>query len=193
MRDVIKNVVRAVGILFFVGIFISKDFRVALGNLLNPVLNPLYYELGFLITVIILAVITGLYSTIIQKLTVDYKRLKDIQKRVMDFNKEYTEALKKNNQEKLKRLEAKKEEIKMLQGELFSMQFNPMFYTVVVTIPIFMWLYNISHLNPTVTVPFAGKIHVAHLYLIFPWWIWWYMFNSIAFGQVMRKILKVGF
>ncbi len=193
MREVAKNIVRAIGILFFVGIFISKDFRVALGNLLSPILDPIYSQLGFLITVIILAVITGFYSTLIQKLTVDYKRLKEIQTKVMNFNKEYTEALKKNNQEKLKRLEAQKEEIQKLQGELFGMQFNPMFYTVVVTIPIFMWLYNISHLNPTVIVPFAGEIHVSHFYLIFPWWIWWYMFNSIAFGQVMRKMLKVGF
>ncbi len=192
MKGVLKNIVRAIGIVFFFGIFISNDFRIALGELLSPVLDPLYYQIGYLLTVIVLSIITGLYSTIIQKLTVDYRRLKEIQKVVMEFNKEYAEALKKNNQEKLKRLETKKNEVQKMQSELFSMQFNPMFYTVVVTIPILMWLYKISHLNPTVIVPFAGEIHVGQFYLIFPWWIWWYMFNSIAFGQIIRKVLKVG-
>lgn len=192
MKGVLKNIIRAIGIVFFFGILISHDFRTALGDLPSPLLDPLYYQTGFLVTVIILAIITGLYSTIIQKLTVDFRRLKEIQKTVMEFNKEYAEALKKNNQEKLKRLETKKREIQKMQSELFSMQFNPMFYTVVVTIPILMWLYNISNLNPAVIVPFAGEIHVGQFYLLFPWWIWWYMFNSIAFGQIMRKALKVG-
>uniref|UniRef100_A0A7C3UHS2 DUF106 domain-containing protein n=1 Tax=Geoglobus ahangari TaxID=113653 RepID=A0A7C3UHS2_9EURY len=193
MKGILKNIVRVIGIVFFFGILISEDFRIALGELLSPVLDPLYYQIGFLLTVIVLSIVTGLYSTIIQKLTVDYRRLKEIQKVVMEFNREYAEALKKNNQEKLKRLEMRKNEIQKMQSELFSMQFNPMFYTVVVTIPILMWLYKISHLNPTVIVPFAEEIHVGQFYLIFPWWIWWYMFNSIAFGQVMRKVLKVGF
>lgn len=193
MKEVLKNVVRAIGIVFFFGIFVSKDFRIALGELLSPVLDPLYHQIGFLLTVVILSIVTGLYSTIIQKLTVDYGRLKEIQKVVMEFNREYAEALKKNNKEKLKRLETRKEEVQKMQSELFGMQFNPMFYTVVVTIPILMWLYKISHLNPTVIVPFAGEIHVGQFYLIFPWWIWWYMFNSIAFGQIIRKALKVGF
>ncbi|WP_457591280.1 DUF106 domain-containing protein [Geoglobus sp.] len=192
MKDILKNFLRALGITIFIGIFVSHDFRTALGNVLSPVLDPLYAKVGVLYTVMVLAFITAGYSTLIQKLTVDYKRLKEIQQKVMEFNKEYSEAVKKNNQEKLKRLEKEREEVMRLQSQLMSMQFDPMFYTVVVTIPIFMWMYHISTLNPVVNVPFAGEIHVGQFYLIFPWWIWWYMFNSIAFGQIVRKILKVG-
>jgi len=192
MKRILRNVFRALGITIFIGIFISHDFRTFLGDSLAPFLDPVYGEVGVLYTIMILSIITAGYSTIIQKLTVDYKRLKEIQQRVMEFNKEYAEALKKNNQEKLKRLEPQKEEIGKLQSELMSMQFDPMFYTVVVTIPIFMWLYRISTFNPTVVVPFGGEIHAGNFYFIFPWWIWWYMFNSITFGQIIRKILKVG-
>jgi len=192
MKDIARNFLRALGITIFLGIFISHDFRTFLGNILSPFLDPLYQSLGVLYTIMILSVITAGYSTLIQKLTVDYKKLKEIQQRVMNFQKEYNDALKKNNKEKLKRLEQEKEEVMSLQSKLMSMQFDPMFYTVVVTIPIFMWMYRISTFNPTVTVPFAGVIHVGQFYLIFPWWIWWYMFNSVAFGQIVRKFLKVG-
>ncbi|MBE8539757.1 EMC3/TMCO1 family protein [Geoglobus acetivorans] len=192
MKDVLKNFLRALGITIFIGIFISHDFRVALGSVLAPFLDPMYEQLGVLYTVMILAVFTAFYSTLIQKLTVDYSKMKEIQQKVMEFQKEYSDAVKKNNQEKLKRLEKDRDEVMRLQSQLMSMQFDPMFYTVIVTIPIFMWMYKISTLNPIVNVPFAGEIHVGQFYLIFPWWIWWYMFNSIVFGQVVRKVLKVG-
>lgn len=192
MRDFFKNFLRALGITIFIGILVSHDFRIALGNLLAPILDPLYNQIGVLYTIIVLSIITAFYSSLIQKLTVDYSKLKEIQKRVIDFQKEYSDAVKKNNQEKLKRLEKEREEVMRLQSQLMSMQFDPMFYTVIVTIPIFMWMYKISTLNPAVTVPFAGEIHVGQFYLIFPWWIWWYMFNSIVFGQIIRKALRIG-
>ncbi len=192
MKDIARNFLRALGITFFIGIFISHDFRVALGNFLSPFLDPLYNDIGVLYTIMVLSVITAGYSTLIQKLTVDYKKLKEIQQRVMEFQKEYNDAVKKNNKEKLKRLEKEREEVMRLQSQLMSMQFDPMFYTVIVTIPIFMWMYRISTFNPVVVVPFAGEIHVGQFYLIFPWWVWWYMFNSIAIGQIVRKVLKVG-
>ncbi len=192
MKKFFKNFIMAWAIVMFIGVAVSGDFRKALGDLLAPALDPLLNVLPFHIVVMILAFFTGLYSTIIQKFTIDYERLKEIQQRVMSFQKEYMEAMKKNLKQKLKKLEEEQMEIQRLQGEMFSMQMTSMLFVIVVTLPIFMWMYHAASNDYTIVAPFAGKIHISQYYLIFPWWIWWYMFNSIIFGQVIRKALKVG-
>ncbi len=219
MKGVLSKIAIAIGAILFLGIIISKDFRITLGLLLDPILSPIScYK--FHITIFFLSIITATYSNVIQKYTVDYDKLKKIQKIIRDYQKEYMEALKQKNQFKLKQLEKKSEEIKKLQGEMFNMQMKPMFYTGIVTIPIFAWLWekavtsyeliygkgfggNITHELPTsylssidpklfeIVVPFAGKIHVASAF-IFPWWLWWYLLCSITIGHVVKKILKVG-
>ncbi len=192
MKRVFKSLITAIAITIFLGVALSKDFRFFLGNLLSPVLDPLLSFLPFHVVVMILAFFTGLYSAIIQKYTIDYQRLKEIQKRVMEFQKEYMDAVKKNLKQKLKKLEEEQEEIQRLQSEMFSMQMNSFIFVIIVTIPIFMWLYHAASNDYMIKAPFTGEIHISHRYLIFPWWIWWYMFNSIIFGQIIRKSLKVG-
>ncbi len=221
MKDIISKILLAIGIFMFIGIVFSKEFRIALGLFLDPILSPIScYK--FHITIFILSIITATYSNIIQKYTVDYKRLNEIQEIVRSYQKEYMEALKQKNQFKLKQLEKKSDEIKRLQSEIFNMQMKPMFYTGIVTIPIFAWLwekamtsyelvygaYNhtfgnltkelpssyISSIKPElfeVVVPFAGKIHVASAFII-PWWLWWYLLCSITIGQIIKKVLKIG-
>jgi uncharacterized membrane protein (DUF106 family) len=140
----------------------------------------------------VLAIITASYSTLIQKFTVDTKKLKEIQKKVMEFQKEYMEATKQDNKFKLKQMEEQKAEIQQMQSEMMGMQFKPMFYTMVVTLPIFMWLYALTKSeNMVITVPFSGQIHIADPVLFFPWWIVWYLLCSIAVGQIIRKLAKM--
>jgi uncharacterized membrane protein (DUF106 family) len=79
-----------------------------------------------------------------------------------------------------------------MQTEMMSMQFKPMFYTAIVTIPIFMWLWIKTQDNSIVKVPFNGEIHVADPVLIIPWWIFWYLLCSIAISQVIKKIFRLG-
>ena len=192
MKKFFKNFIMAWAIVMFIGVAFSEDFRKGLGDLLAPAFDPLLSVFPFHIVVMILAFFTGLYSTIIQKYTIDYERLKEIQQRVMSFQKEYMEAVKKNLKQKLKKLEEEQMEIQRLQGEMFSMQMTSMLFVIIVTLPIFMWMYHAAANDYTVVAPFAGKIHISQYYLIFPWWIWWYMFNSVIFGQIVRKALKVG-
>ncbi len=214
MKDVATKAAIAIGAVMFIGIIFSKDFRISLGLALDALLYPLA-QFKFHVTILVLSVITAAYSNLIQKYTIDHKRLKELQKIMKDYQKEYMEAMKQNNKFKMKQLETRQEEIKKLQAELMSMQFKPMFLTFVVTIPIFAWLwekatasYSLHHsvnvtlpaefvqsINPNlfnVTVPFAGTINVATPVLVFPWWLVWYMLCSIMFGQILKKVMKVG-
>ncbi|WP_456327662.1 DUF106 domain-containing protein [Archaeoglobus sp.] len=201
----LKNIVMLVGIAFMVGIFFPS-FRVGLAQLVDPVLHPLLSLGKIHIVIFILATFTALYSSIIQRFTVDHNFMIEAQKRISEFQKKYLKAVRENNQFLLKQLEKEKDEINRIQAELMNMNFRTMFYTVVVTIPIWVWLwyviYNVQNL-PTVypmwkvnvtshfvvTVPFAGSIHVSDSFII-PWWLFWYIICSIAVGQIFRRIIQ---
>ncbi|WP_457548745.1 DUF106 domain-containing protein [Archaeoglobus sp.] len=200
----LKNVVMFVGIAFMIGIFFPT-FRVELAQAVDPVLHPLLGLGKIHVVIFVLATFTAFYSTLIQKFTIDRKFMIEAQKKISEFQKKYLKAVKENNQFLLKQLEKEKDEINRIQAELMSMNFRTMFYTVVVTVPIWVWLwyviYDISHIGLTnvgryphvvshfmVNVPFAGTIHVSKV-LIFPWWLFWYILCSITLGQVFRRIL----
>lgn len=212
MKSFVSKVVMVFGFMLFFGIVFSSEFRIALALFLETIFLPLV-SLKFHVLVLLMAILTALYSNLIQKYTVDYQRMKQIQKKVSEYQKEYIEAVKQKNQYKLKQLEQRKEEMKILQGELMSMQFKPMSYTFIVTIPIWAWLWERAYLSYRnvkfgenilqgfhidndlfqITSPFWGTIHVNEFVAIFPWWLLWYLLCSVIFGQIFKKAMKVGF
>ncbi|MCX8172492.1 MAG: DUF106 domain-containing protein [Archaeoglobaceae archaeon] len=210
MKSLISRFLVILGFLIFFGLIFSYDFRITLAILVEWFFFPLS-NLKFYITVLIMAILTGFYSNLIQKYTVDYKRMKELQKKISEYQKGYMDAVKQRNQFKLKQLESKKEEMRVLQSELMSMQFKPMSYTFLVSIPIWAWLWEKAYLSYQnvkfgttneifnldnslffITTPFWGTIHVSEMISIFPWWILWYMLCSITVSQIIKKLMKVG-
>ncbi|MCS7131008.1 MAG: EMC3/TMCO1 family protein [Archaeoglobaceae archaeon] len=210
MKSLISKFLVILGFLILFGLIFSYEFRIALAVMVERIFFPLS-ALKFFEVVLIMSILTGFYSNLIQKYTVNHIRLKEIQKKISEYQKEYMDAVKKKNQFKLKQLESKKEEMKMLQSELMSMQFKPMSYTFIVSIPIWAWLWEKAYLSYQnvkfgvtvelfrldnslfyVTTPFWGTIHVNEMVTIFPWWLLWYLICSIMFGQLMKKLMKVG-
>ena len=204
VKQIIDGILFGLGLLFMFGVF-SSDFRLGVANAVAVVLDPLLV-FPIHIVIFILAAITATYSSIIQKYAVDMKRFKEIHQKVMAFQKEYMEAMKQNNQYKLKKLEEKKPEIQKLQGEMMGSQMRSMFYTIAVTLPIFYWLwvriYNIhSHVSSyyglkskfMVSVPFGGVIHVSDPVspLPVPWWIFWYFLCSVLLSQFVKKVFRL--
>lgn len=201
MKNAVKNVIQrfflSLGIVFLIGIVISQDFREGLAEAISPILNPLFQVFPIHVVLFLLAIFTATYTTVIQRYAIDFSRFKEVQKKVMDFQKEYMDATKKNDQARLKKLEPKREEVQKLQGEMMGMQFKPMFYSGIVTIPIIMWLWTKTNDNViSLSVPFHNaSIHVSDpilAFLPFPWWIFWYILCSILISQVEKKVLKLG-
>jgi len=204
MKDIIQKFFIVLGAMFFIGIFFPS-FRIELAEAVSPILDPLLC-LPIHVVIFLLAAFTAIYSTLIQKFTVDYKRMREIHQKVMEFQKKYMKAVKENNQFLIKQLEKQKDEINALQAELMTTNFRSMFYTVVVTIPIWVWLwyriYNIAKYGYhglysgvskfMVTVPFKGLIHVSDPVIIIPWWLFWYLLCSFFIGQIIKKVVKLG-
>jgi uncharacterized membrane protein (DUF106 family) len=170
--------------------------RVGVGHGINTAFSPAVDGLGipFFILIMILSAFTGLYSSIIQKYTIDYEKMSESQERMKEFQAEYREAQLSQDEKKIKKLEAKKDRVMKEQLEMSQEQFKPMAIILILTVPIFFWLlYRLNELQTTITMPYLGthNLHEAVIWVI-PAWMLWYMICSITLSQVIRKSLNIG-
>jgi uncharacterized membrane protein (DUF106 family) len=170
--------------------------RDTVGQALNVILGPLADALPFYIVIIILSVLTALYSSVIQKYTIDYERMQDVQERMKVFQKEFREAQLSGDEKKIKKLEPKREKAMKEQLEMSQNQFKPMAYILIISVPIFFWLLfrlNNVPVNIEIIMPFFGQHTLTDLILgPIPAWILWYMICSLTLSQVVRKALNIG-
>jgi uncharacterized membrane protein (DUF106 family) len=169
--------------------------RVGVGKGINGVFAPFVDGFGipFYILIVILSAFTGLYSSIIQKYTIDYEKMTESQERMKVFQTEYREATLSQDEKRIKKLEAKRDRVMKEQLELSQQQFKPMAYILVLTVPIFFWLlYRLAQTTSTITLPYYGLHSLNDPIWIIPVWILWYMICSITMSQVIRKALNIG-
>jgi uncharacterized membrane protein (DUF106 family) len=170
--------------------------RVGVGKGIDTALAPAVdgFNIPFFILIVILSAFTGLYSSIIQKYTIDYDKMTESQERMKEFQKEYREAQLSQDEKRIKKLEAKRDRVMKEQLEMSQQQFKPMAYILVLTVPIFFWLlFRLAEVHTTITMPYLGthNLNDAVIWII-PAWILWYMICSITLSQVIRKSLNIG-
>jgi uncharacterized membrane protein (DUF106 family) len=170
--------------------------RVGVGQGINTAFSPVVdgYGIPFYILIVILSGFTGLYSSIIQKYTIDYEKMADSQERMKEFQTEYREAQLSQDEKKIKKMDARKDKVMREQLEMSQQQFKPMAYILVISVPIFFWLlFRLSTVTSTITLPYFG-VHNLHdpVIWVIPAWILWYMICSITLSQVIRKALNIG-
>ncbi len=170
--------------------------RVGVGKAIDSILAPLVNDFGipFYILIVILSAFTGLYSSILQKYTIDYEKMTESQERMKVFQTEYREATLSQDEKRIKKLEARRDRVMKEQMEMSQQQFKPMIYIMVLTIPIFFWLlYRLAQTTSTITLPYYGMHALTDpIIWVVPAWIFWYMICSITISQVIRKALNIG-
>jgi uncharacterized membrane protein (DUF106 family) len=170
--------------------------RDGVGSIIDLIFGPFVDIAGipFYVLIIILATLTALYSSLIQKYTIDYERMQEVQAKMKDFQKEFREAQLSQDEKRIKKLDAKKEKMMKDQLEMSQQQFKPMAYILVITVPIFFWLlFRLSGVTSTITMPFFGTHPlIESVFWIVPAWILWYMLCSLTISQIIRKSLNIG-
>jgi uncharacterized membrane protein (DUF106 family) len=170
--------------------------KVGVGQAIDAVFSPLVdgFDIPFYVLIIILSALSGLYASIIQKYTIDYDKMSEVQARMKEFQAEYREAQLSQDEKKIKKLEAKKDRMMREQMEMSQQQFKPMAYILVVSVPIFFWLlFRLSQVTSSITFPYVGIVGLQDAAVwIIPAWILWYMICSITLSQVIRKSLNIG-
>lgn len=196
----------AMGLGFFV-MFGSLAYREELGAAMDVVLGPLAAFVGrdrFLITVLVLSIVTGIYTSIVQKYTMNWELMaksKEFSKQIRELNKEYMAVKKEDNKHKIKKIEKKRAEVMRKQtqfsGEMMKQQMKPMIYIMVITLPIFFWMWEYATANLSgigVIFPLIGEKQLLDFFITrmrMPYWLLWYIACSIPMTQAIRKTLGI--
>ena len=179
-----------------------EGIRVTVGQAMNVVLGPFIDIFGvpFFVMILILSSVTGLYSSLVQKYTIDYEKMQETQAKMKVFQKEFREAQLSGDEKRIKKLQGKQERMMQDQLEISRQQFTPMAIILILSVPIFFWLLlrlpvvgtDIT-LTSGIVLPFIGAVGLtSSAFWIVPAWILWYMICSLTVSQVIRKSLNIG-
>jgi uncharacterized membrane protein (DUF106 family) len=195
IKETIKKMALGLGIFLIFGIMFFPGLRGVIAHLLDTFLGPLATILPLHMIIFILAAITGLYASLIQKYTMDWNLMRRVQEKMKIMQTEFKEAQLANNANKMKKLEAQRAEMMGDQMEMMKQQFKPMLYISIISIPLFYWVYlEIGlHTNATMIFPFWGPQKLTNtLFGPFQYWLFWYFLCSIPVSQMTRKALNIG-
>jgi uncharacterized membrane protein (DUF106 family) len=173
--------------------------RSAVGNVLDLFIGPLDTLLPFFAVIMVLAIITGVYSAILQNALMDMDRMSAYQERMQEIQEKQKAAKERGDDEAVERIREEQMDAMGDQLGMFKEQLRPMVWIMVITIPVFLWMYwkirPPSHLpaaESSMVMPLVGEIELA-AGVVGPLqaWILWYILNSIGFSQIIRKALNI--
>ncbi len=185
----------AVGALgLFLG-YMVPEVRNTVGRTLDLALGPLNDALPFYAVVLVLAMLTGLYSTLLQANLMDTEKMGEYQARAKEIQQRLKDAKARDDDAAVERIQKEQMEAMGDQMGMMKEQFRPMVWIMLITIPVFLWLYWMILENGgtlgTVTMPLLGEVAWTKNAFIMPAWIVWYFVCSLGFTQVIRKALNI--
>ena len=174
------------------------------GTTMDVVLGPLVGVLPIYGVIMVLALLTGLYSTLLQANLMNQEVMAHYREQMQALQQRRKRAQEEGDDEALEEIQREQLEAMGDQIGMFKEQFRPMVWIMFLTIPVFLWLlwaisarlgepaYDTASLGE-ITMPLAsGPMEWTHamIWYIEPW-IVWYFVCSIAFTQVIRKALNI--
>ena len=184
---------------FFVG-YSYAPVRNIVGGAVDVVLGPLLEVLPFYAVVMLIAVATGLYSTVLRGMLMDMEKMGMYQDRMKDIQERRKEAKERGDDEAMQAIQDEQMEAMGDQLGMFKEQFRPMAWIMFLTIPAFLWMYwkigirgSSSHGElSNVVLPLVGEAAWTQGVLgPIQVWIVWYFLCSMAFTQIIQKALDI--
>ncbi|MFC7114398.1 DUF106 domain-containing protein [Natronoarchaeum sp. GCM10025703] len=172
--------------------------RDLIGGTINIFLGPIDAVLPFYAVILIAAMLTGMYSTILQANLMDMDKMSKYQDQMQELQDRREEAKERGDDEALERIQEEQMDAMGDQIGMFKEQFRPMVWIMVLTIPIFLWIYwavnagQLTAAEQTMIMPIAGEVTLSSG-LVGPMqsWIVWYFLCSLGFTQLIRKSLNI--
>ena len=195
MSSSLDRVALIAGILLFFGVMV-EDYRSLLGQAMDHILGWLPQTgLSFPVILFILAAITGLYASLVQKYTMDWEFMRRQQEKMRALQANMKAAQLAGDQAKVQSLQTEQMKMVSEQGKMMQMQFKPMLYIGIISIPLFMWIYFYikSSGGIMMTFPFWGPHNIQDMVLgPILYWFYWYFVCSLPVSQIIRKALDIG-
>lgn len=194
----------AVGAVAFAPAYFVPWIRDIVGSAVNVVLGPLDAILPFYIVIIVLSVLMGLYSTLLQGNLMNTEKMGAVQEKMSDIQDRRKEAKERDDDAALERIQEEQMDAMGDQLGMFKEQFRPMVWIMLFTIPAFVWMYwkigigggggagHIARTEAQIILPLVGQVEwTAGIVGPIQVWIVWYGLCSIGFRMVIQKALNL--
>ena len=181
--------------LFMIYIIMNEDLRDGMGAIAGSILEPrISFDYRYPAVTFLLAGVTMIsLTTIIRHVLIDWEVMAETQNKMNAYNKEMSKARKSGNEARMRKLMAMQPQVMVLQSEMMSNQMRPMMFTMVIAIPIIMWLRifveGMGH--PVLSLPWEGNYNLNDDLWFLPHWILVYSALSLPFGQILMRGLKM--
>lgn len=174
-----------------------EPIRDQIGSAINLVVGPLEQAMPFFSLILLLAMVTGLYSALLQANLMDTEVVGAYQEQMQAVQDKRKQAEERGDDEALERI--RQEQMQAMGGmlDMFKAQFRPMVWITLLTIPMFLWLRwfvdtQLPEAQMGLVLPLLGDIRWDEGFVgPMPTWILWYVLCSIGFGQLVRKVLNI--
>ncbi|WP_256403216.1 DUF106 domain-containing protein [Halorubrum salinum] len=186
----------------FVG-YAVNPVRNAIAGAIDVVLGPLLNIVPFYVVVMVIALATGLYSTLLRAGLMDMEKMSAYQDRMKEIQERRKDAKERDDQAELDAIQEEQMDAMGDQLGMFKEQFRPMVWIMFLTIPAFLWMFWVIGYRgsdaayPAVAaqemiVPIAGTV-TWDTGIVGPiqMWILWYFLCSMAFTQLVQKSLNI--
>ncbi|MFC7128422.1 DUF106 domain-containing protein [Haloferax chudinovii] len=187
-----------------VGLFLGysvSEVRNVIGGVMDVVLGPLAEMLPFYAVVMVLALATGLYSTLLQANLMNMEKMGKYQDRMKDIQQRQKDAKERGDDAELEKIQEEQMEAMGDQMGMFKEQFRPMVWIMFLTIPVFLWMYwaigvggnaQPHIITGNIVLPLVGTTEWTQGVLgPMQAWIVWYFLCSMGFTQIIRKSLNI--
>lgn len=201
-QDVSFTTYDKAAIVVVMGMFVGYAFqsaRQAIGGTINLAFGPLENLLPFYVVILILAVLTGLFSSIMQDNLMNPDIMGDYKEKTQALKERREAAKERGDDEALEKIQQEQMEMMSENLGMFKAQFRPMIWIMLLTIPVFLWLYwmvldvGITYSSPVIVFPYFGEMETWRTGVVGPIQVWlvWYFVCSLGLTQIMRKALNV--
>jgi len=181
--------------LFMFYIILNPELRDGMGDFAGSILEP---QIGFnhkypILTFLLAGAIMIGATTLIRHMIVDWESMAQSQSKMTAFNKEMSEARKSGNQARMSKLMTMQPQIMVIQSEMMSNQMRPMIFTMLIAIPIIMWLRGFVYGMElqVLSLPWEPNYSLTDKLWFLPHWILVYSALSLPFGQILMRCLKI--
>lgn len=189
----------AVGVLGLFAGYSLQSIRAEIATIIDVFMGPINAALPFYMVVLILALVTGLFTTIMQDNLMADNVMGDYQEKNKKLKEKRKRAKEEDDDELLEEVREEQMELMAENTGMFKAQFRPMVWIMLLTIPVFLWLYwmvldvGIEVTGQAMVLPMIGEVGTWRTNVLGPiqLWLLWYFLCSLGFNQILRKALNV--
>ncbi|MEM0100901.1 MAG: EMC3/TMCO1 family protein [Candidatus Methanomethyliaceae archaeon] len=165
-----------------------NDFYLFIVSTISTFLGPAREFPNSSITILIIALLMALFSSLITRLLTDVEKVRRIMTQVREWQTAYMNAVKSKDSKQIEKLKKKEVIIKRLQAEMMREQLKPLIFTLVpflIIYYLFTGVFEYNHMVVAIsplTLPFIGKEFT---------FITWYIITSISFSALIQRIFNL--